>query len=216
MSHSPYSELQSHLLATATRQQGRTHGRNTSRKTVGRELLDSTNYPPPLIGVSPLPPRSVTRTTRRDSRAACEEGQQHLFYRHGHRHQQFPQWAMYREWDQLPEGRGMGSHIPASSCSQLARRGRDSGDLGDLLPGQGCPFPPSGAHTVSGIEGHPARGGEGVSLTPPTPAWSHCGHCPTTASSTSHRPGGDRTADLSSLPATFCGPKTPGNLCKAL
>lgn len=148
MSHSPYSELQSHLLATATRQRGRTHGRNTSRKTVGRELLDSTNYPPPLIGVSPLPPRSVTRTTRRDSRAAWA-GTATPVLQTRTPTPATPTGAMYREWDQLPEGWDR-THIPASSCGQLPREG-DSGDLSELLPGQGChipaqgcPFPSSG------------------------------------------------------------------------
>lgn len=54
----------------------------------------------------------------------------------------------------------MGIHIPASSCSQQARRERDSGDL------RAVPSPPR----VSGSEGHPAKGGEGMSLTPPL--WS--------------------------------------------
>lgn len=148
MSHSPYSELQSHLLATATRQRGRTHGRNTSRKTVGRELLDFTNYPPPLIGVSPLPPRSVTRTTRRDSRAAWA-GTATPVLQTRTPTPATPTGAMYREWDQLPEGgTGLTSQLPpAASCP----RGGDSGDLSEQLPGQGChipahdcPFPISG------------------------------------------------------------------------
>lgn len=222
MSHSPYSELQSHLLATATGQRGRTHGRNTSRKTVGRELLDSTNYPPPRNWGLPPPAPSVTRTTRRDSRAAREEGQQHLFYRHGHRHQQFPQWAMYREWDQLPDRGGewgVTSQLPPAASSP-GQEG--TGAFSDLLPAQGChipargcPFPPPGAHTVSGTEGHPARGGEGraVSLTP------NRGHTVVTvlppASSVSHRPGGQRTVKFSSLPTdkpTSGEPKTLRNL----
>lgn len=91
---------------------------------------------------------------------------------------------MYREWDQLPDRGGewgVTSQLPPAASSP-GQEG--TGALSDLLPAQGChipargcPFPPPGAHTVSGTEGHPARGGEG-SVTDPQP-WSHRGHCPT-------------------------------------
>lgn len=98
--------------------------------------------PRPIIGVSPLPPLSVTGTTRRDSRAVAEEGQRHQqqLHRHGH-HTSNSHGGLCtgnREWSSFPRDTGVTSQLPPAAKG-----------LWDTLPGQGVALtPPCRGHTV--------------------------------------------------------------------